>query len=173
MKHQDGSKSKYCPRPKDTDGLYAEWIDEAEQSLYVTGNPCFIVSALGMSAEVGWYPPDWVLDYLAEKFEQFEKDQFHSNLNVLLGFTRGRGRDGAYSAQMIAERDEYIMGEIFDLRQQSRISIKKAAQAVADYYGDRGLPFPYNDLTKNPLSAATLENRYEKEKWEQYFEERG
>jgi len=94
-------------------------------------NPVYGIEAFLIAHEVGLYPPMWVLNYMAEIFNEFHKHQGSKSLDKLFELTRGKGQNNAFKNVLLYDRDETLMIDMDKLRMVYGCTIDEASLMVA------------------------------------------
>ena len=149
--------------------MEASMMLQARKSQYLQSqNPVYLIEALLIAHRADLFPPRWVLDFLYSKLNQFHEGNGENNLNVLLEFNRGQGKNTAFQEVILKDRDDLLMMEIWKLKTFTGLSLNKIAKLVATRFNQDNLN---TKIIKNTISYSTLESIYKKGKWESKFNE--
>lgn len=105
-------------------------IDFYKRKFEDTKKPLYLIRAFLAAFDAGVYPPPWVLDFVVERFREFDKSLGEKSLDNLFGFARGKGNRHFETNFLKETRDELLCRDIFHLQGLCGISVKNAGEVV-------------------------------------------
>lgn len=125
-----------------------------------TGNGFFLISAFLITYRCGFYPQQWLLDGLANAFENYWKAPLDRPLDACLGMRVGPGETPAPKAAASRERDKLIAYDMFFLHHHFGLTIEEAAETVRGKLGKYPVLMPSRRPASDPYKTETLVKRY-------------
>lgn len=91
-------------------GIDGAWLGAKYDHYSRSKNIVYALEAFILARQLGVYPPPWVIDALAHRFEKWHTGQGLESMDVVLGLrAKGRGRrDPAFAKLRYEERDEML-----------------------------------------------------------------
>ena len=128
-----------------------------------TTNPIYAIEAFLIAHDAGLYPPMWVLNYMAEIFNDWHELQGTKSLDELFELKPIPGQARLYKTDKEERRDEQLCGHVYLLKTLFDFTIEEAS-----YMASRRLEETPNwNKTQFDLKAITdytIQDRYYK-KW--------
>ena len=129
--------SSYVPRvAKDNDPMIGILIRVKLKLHRETGNTVYLLEAFLLSHELGVYPPAAVLNWLAEAFSDFHRENAvddHGNslnLSKMLGLAPGKGQENVFQPLLRNELYDRLMLDMAHLKIHFGLSASDAALLV-------------------------------------------
>lgn len=118
---------------KNNDALAGMRIGMKMRSFKETGNAVYLLEAFLLSRDLGVYPPDAVLNWLAEAFGNFhqesgvDRNKKALNMSKMLGLAPGRGQENVFQPLLRDELWDVIMLSMARLKIHYELSAQDAA----------------------------------------------
>ena len=138
----------------------------AKDSFKKSQNPVYAIQAFLLAHEAGMYPPLWVLNYMHKVFKKYWESNGKKSLDILFGFSRGKGQETAFKSVLSGDRDEMLMRDVFRLNLLG-YSISQASHMVSRRLEETEA-WDKTGLNLNELAGDTINDRYLK-KWSVVF----
>ncbi len=116
---------------EDMFGLKCQWSAFKE-----TNNPLYVFHAFLIAHEAGLHPPQWVLNYMAKKFDELLKKDGPKSLDVLFKFTKkGKGKQTPpLDRILIRQRDSELMDRMVMLETLFGCKVYEAVKMVHEKF---------------------------------------
>ncbi len=126
-------------------------------------NPLYAIEAFLLAHEVGVYPPLWVINYMAETFDDWRKSSGEESLDKLFNLKAERGQTPTYKADLEERRDERLCQDVYVLKTFFKFSIDEACHMVERRLEE--IPdWNKTALNLTAIKTETIKERYYK-KW--------
>lgn len=132
-----------------------------------TGNPIYVIEAFLAAHKENLYPPFWVLDYIAEAFEEYHKLQGTKPLDEVFKLKVGKGQTPLMKSLLEDERDEMLCTHVFNLCLLFKISMEDSCFIVSQFFVEEDWNKTLYDMRE--ISEETIKDKYIK-KWKKIFD---
>lgn len=105
-------------------------LSDLEGSYEEPPNPVYVLQAFLLCRQRGENPPEWVMRWIEKGFKEYSESYGREDLDALLGFTEGKGKDPAFKRDLIEHRNDTLLTDIALLRGIFDLSLDQAAYMV-------------------------------------------
>lgn len=132
-----------------------------------TKNPIYAIEVFCFAHERGVYPPVWVLDYMAEIFNDWRKLGGTKSLDELFELKPLQGQSPLYKTDAEERRDERLCNDVFILKHYFGFTVEEACHMVARQLED-DQDWNKTQFKLKAIKDDTIKDRY-KRKWRKIY----
>lgn len=133
--------------------------------------PSMPIKAFVEAYDAGIYPPLWVLNYVVEKFREFDKSLGEKSLDGLFGFARGKWKPSFKEKFLEETRDELLCKDMYRMKVLFKMSPEHSSQIVATLL-DKDATYGGSGYRFRIVTSETIKDKYFKKYSRKYSKDR-